>query len=271
MKCKYHVGMIYREHITAECMVDLVRICPEGEIRGDFKYTGNEDEIKVKQVLKRLELEGLQPGRIGSLELGRYRLRIECVYSIKDLEQSDLLEFEPKKVVRSVAKRGESGVYEVEDYLLKSNLDIFAIDMEVYCVTEQVRQKIEQDDLKHITFEPIRVIGKKAESWQGKVWMLSSDFQLPKLAPSCRLVYLGKGEPFDGDYTRMIGIDDGVYTPAEFHYRSSDIKALEAFDLAFTFEKFGWEKSLVASRRFYECCRKNGYRLNWWPVRIDPD
>jgi hypothetical protein len=65
----------------------------------------------------------------------------------------------------------------------------------------------------------------------------------------------------------------------QLRYRKSDLDKMPDWDLAFTFEALvagrpvagPYDRSLVASKRFYEFCRENGLKTDWVPVRIDPD
>jgi hypothetical protein len=70
---------------------------------------------------------------------------------------------------------------------------------------------------------------------------------------------------------------EGLYSHPELHYRKQDLRVVEPFDAALTFEPFGnkgvpldWRR-LVVSRRFREFCLKYGWETDWVPVRIDED
>jgi hypothetical protein len=93
----------------------------------------------------------------------------------------------------------------------------------------------------------------------------AKDF-LPVKAPRHRT----KRDPCFSRYTKVTGVAD-EYRPPELHYRQRDLKAIEPFDIALTFEKFPHEHWPVVSHRFYGFCQTNKLKFDWIPVRVDAD
>jgi hypothetical protein len=276
MKEKWIVGYISPDRTASKaCVANLQRICPEGKRENCFWIALYKGDPRLELLLKRLRDEGLQADGHACDSNGFFPLRIQRTYSRTDLDNSALLLFEPKKVVTQVAVITETGQVSLAACKLNSDLNIFALNVDVAAVTQEVREQMMTAGLRHVTFEPVLVTGKGAEQWQGKIWQLSSDLKLPKLSPKCKLVYPGRGGgPFDGDYSRWVMVDEEFHVPHLLLYRSSDLAKVEAFDLACPFERLTprpYQKYLIASQRFYRFCRDHGYPLSWWPVCIDPD
>ena len=120
-------------------------------------------------------------------------------------------------------------------------------------------------------FKETVLVGKSAEPLPGPFWELTSDLVLPRLANTRQLIYGYNSAPFDGDYSKVLILTDGFYTTAEYHYRASDLRAIEPFDVAVVSENLGGFPDKIVSRRFYEFCKKEKLRMEWVPVRIDPD
>ena len=275
MREKWHIRAVFPGSTASKkCVADLVRICPEGNLGKCFGVGLFRDDPRLELLLQRLRADGLQadPSRNG---LGYFPVGIHRHYSRKDLDDSVLLDFEPTRIATQVADISDSGQVSVSASKPKTSLNIFALDMDVTAVTQEVKEQMLAAGLQHVTFDPVLVTGKGSEEWQGKIWQLSSDLKLPKLAPKCKLVYPGRGGgPFDGDYSRWVMVEEDFYSPVLFHYRASDLVNMETFDLACPFERMTdspHERYLIASQRFYRFCRDRGYRLSWWPVCIDPD
>jgi hypothetical protein len=106
---------------------------------------------------------------------------------------------------------------------------------------------------------------------------LATTITLPKLANTDRLKCYGIGptgivEPFNGDYNRMLFIEDPPCAGGEVHYHRSDLRNLGQFDIAQTFENL-WipQKSFVISQRLFQHFHKHKISLQAQPVRMDPD
>jgi hypothetical protein len=139
-------------------------------------------------------------------------------------------------------------------------------------VSKEVRQLLEVADLQGLTFREGVTQNPTAEP--RSFWEIQSSIVLPKMANTDRLMYCGWREtppqPFTGDYSRMVFIDDPPYRSGEIHYWQSDLAPLGKLDVATTFELYRQPyPALVISQRFYQTCLKNGIALNVEPVRVD--
>jgi hypothetical protein len=140
-------------------------------------------------------------------------------------------------------------------------------------IVETQRQKAER--LRAVGQERAR--NTKITRFAEGLWELSSDLVLPRLSPRCQLQD-EKGEPVRDDFSTGIFLREDLYQPPELRYTRSSIRKVEPFDLALTYEPLSgwyptweWYRHLVASKRFYEFCKARKLKMDWIPVRIDPD
>lgn len=136
-------------------------------------------------------------------------------------------------------------------------------------VSDTVRQFLEKEQLIGLRFLPVAIKSKSSVAAPELPWELDSTVTLPKIANTHKLIHHGP-QPFEGDYSRLVLINDSPFFGAELHYRRSDLDAIGPFDLANTLEKYRTSHPLVISQRFYQHCKKNKISLNVEPVRIDP-
>ncbi|MDP9175094.1 MAG: hypothetical protein M3O30_14700 [Planctomycetota bacterium] len=100
---------------------------------------------------------------------------------------------------------------------------------------------------------------------------------MPPVSPTMQLVDKNAKRVWPG---RITGVQrlEGLYS-VELHYRASDLRAIERFDIARTYEHFwGYDNNerqldycpLVVSKRFYDLCQCHNLKVDWLPVHIDP-
>jgi hypothetical protein len=142
-------------------------------------------------------------------------------------------------------------------------------------VTKEVRRILESAHLIGLQFQEAVPRSKSPPEISDSFWELQSSIVLPKMANVHQMKYIGmRGAPhtpFDGDYSRMIFLDDPPFRFGEIHYRRSDLTALGRFDIAQTFELYRQpHRELVISQQFYRVCLEHDIKLHLEPVRIDP-
>lgn len=275
MKERWIVGSIYQDKIHPELWTELAKLDPTG-IRGTtFRTEGIPTDPTLKRVLNALRESGMNPDASHRSTELLFPLRIERSYDRSDFLAARLLEFEPKRsLIRETQRAFPGGPIKLAAQFVEAKMTIFSLDLGIYGVTEDVKQAIESTRLVGAAFEPVEVIGVRTNGGRGRIWKLGSTMQLPFLSPVCKLVYAGSEtdmQPFDGDYSRMVGLHEGFYSPAEKRYRQSDLAPFGEFALARTRERFGWEPTLIAGRSFFDFCQSNKLKMDWIPVRIDPD
>ncbi len=198
-------------------------------------------------------------------------------YEDADIDSAELLLLGYQHKLKEVdgLERDEQGRMAVMASDVKPNLKFGSTwPNNLIIVSSATRQMLEGSGLIGLRFDPVTLRGRLSIPESDWPWELHSTLTLPKLANTHKLIHRGRGaaEPFQGDYSREVLIDDEPFFGAELHYRRSDLTALGAFDIANTFEKYSMPHPMVISQRFYQYCLKHKIRLNDLKcVRIDPD
>ncbi len=138
-------------------------------------------------------------------------------------------------------------------------------------IPDNTQKILDAGNFKGLEYGEVALRGTSAKASTEPFWELKSSLTLPKMANTARFVTVGH-VPFDGDYTKIVWIDDTPYRAGEIHYRENDLKAQGEFDVARTLEKYMEpHPALVVSQRFYQHCLKNKIPLAVEPVRIDTE
>lgn len=278
---------IFRNHIGDRVFDRLVRIYPEGQDRHAFWSFLSEDDPRTLEILKTLDEAGVKPWMDSSRprEKGReFTLQLERFYDCSEVAACDLVELAPKETCPGDYRDERTGHVLLDVHRLDNSLDFALADRERYVVPDRVKRILEQADLDHLLFRSALLSDPKQavdavipwEGWGPPWWELTSDYTLPPVSPSMDLRDRD-GKPIDRKEPNALHVrKEGLYVHPELHYLASDLRKCEPFDLARTWERFGgemkWnERTLVASKRFYEFCVKHNLKTDWVPVRIDPD
>ena len=137
-------------------------------------------------------------------------------------------------------------------------------------VSYKVRQLLQAEKFIGLEFIEVAV----SDGSDDQFWELQSSIVLPKMANCHQFVHPGTTgiEPFKGDYSKTIMLNDPPFNKGEIHYRRSDIALVGEFDFARTFENYMEPHyAFVVSQRFYRSCTRHKIRLYVDPVRIDPE
>jgi len=111
----------------------------------------------------------------------------------------------------------------------------------------------------------------------GPFWEVTSDFILPPVSPSVELLDKSGKRVWPGSVASVSRVG-GLYNSPELHYRASDLRAIDSFDIAKTYESFGIAGTerkpdycpIIVSKKFYELCQHHNFKVDWLPVHIDP-
>jgi hypothetical protein len=180
-----------------------------------------------------------------------------------------------------------TGYVELDVHQLDNSADFALADTCRYVVPQRVKRVIESALSPHVLFRPALLSDPLArlenrpksvswEAWGPPWWELTSDYTLPAVSPSMDLRD-PKGSPLaPGDPTASYHRYEGLHIWPELHYRAADLRTVEPFGLARTLEHFGGDipsddRTLVASRDFYDLCVRHGLKAEWLPVRIEVD
>jgi hypothetical protein len=204
-------------------------------------------------------------------EPGTYGLDAARHYEDSDLRESELLLVGPQPKHQINVLRDSQGRL-LLDPEFTTGLRLGSVwNLTVVC--DEFHEALESGGFLGLQFR--EAVPRNDSNTRDTFWELESLLVLPKMANTDRLMYCGwrqtPPQPFTGDYSRMVFINDPPYRAGEIHYRRSDLAELGAFDVARTFELYRQPRpELVVSQRFYRFCLRNGISLNIEPVRIDP-
>lgn len=210
-------------------------------------------------------------GRTAQGSPGTYGLDAARLYEDSDLATCELLLIGPQAKYQIEDERDSTGRLWLEDQFVTGLRLGSAWDFTV--VSDEFRRLMSAAEPVGLSFREVAPRNRRGEP--AKFWELESSIVLPKMANTDRLMYCGwrltPPQPFTGDYSRMVIINDPPYRSGEIHYRRSELARLGKFDTAKTFELYRQpHPQVIISQRFYQHCRKNGIALKVEPVRIDP-
>ena len=171
-------------------------------------------------------------------------------------------------------ERNEQGRLQLVASNAKPSLKLFSVFPNWIVVSNKVRQLLESGQLIGLQFGEVVLKGKSVHASAEPFWELQSSLVLPKMANVHQFIHPGRTEPepFQGDYSKIIMLNDPPFNKGEVHYRQKDLAALGAFDIARTFENYVEpHPALVISQRLYQHCLQHKINLSVDPVRIDPD
>ncbi len=271
MKEVVHISVLWKS-ISPEAYRQLIQMHPEGRSPGGFACELNIDSRIAVELIGFLEKQGLQ--RHGSAGTGRFGCKHHRIYDDDDFAAADYLVMFPTEEVGmpdlTAQSRDENGRAILTGQLPTSFTIAFGRRHGNY-VSGKIRSAIEGKNFTGPSFS--ETLDLSRVRGQDPAWEIGSTVVLPKLANTHQLVHVND-EPFLGDYSRPVWVREPPFAnrSAEFYFRARELKSIEPFDLARTFEnhrKLG--HTLVASQRFYRFCRELELPIRWQPVRIDPD
>ena len=264
---------------------ELCRVKPECRKPTGFRMTlyscRPDGDDFIQRALALLERHGV-PSRDQS-NATHYGYNIARRYDESDIKAAELLLLDYQRKLQKYVRpeRDEQGRLIVLARNVTASLK-FASTYPDNCifVSDKVRRVLESGSLIGLQFGETTIQGESGFTSGDPAWELQSTVTLPQIANTHLLVHRGKteAEPFRGDYSRQVLINDPPFVGGEPHYRRSDLAAVGSFDIANMQEKFVNEQALIISQRFYQHCLKNKiplalnkFQLGVQPVRIDPD
>jgi hypothetical protein len=197
-------------------------------------------------------------------------------YGDEGLRSAEFLVLNRQPQAQSVTKpdHDEEGRLVLLGKNVKSILKVGSVYPNHVVLANEVKVIFENAGFAGIKFGEVAVNGEPTGKTTGQIWELQSSIVLPKMANVHQFIHPGRTEPepFQGDYFKLIMLNDPPFNKGEVHYRRSELTALGAFDIARTFENYMEpHPALVISQRLYQHCLKNKIKLDADPVRIDPD
>ena len=241
----------------------VVRLNPRAQMGSIFHLEAKPGDEANAQLVERIVAlcreRGLDKAR------GEYSYRLAPAYEMCDFEAAPLLLLlTQKRMFKGINsnRRDDRGYIVLPATGAKATIKIASIFPEPWIVvSDRTRRILESGQLMGLKFDKVAIKGHSLHVSPEPFWELRSTIGLPKMVNS---VINETSERGRAPYT----IQD-IYVEA--HYRRSDLEALGAFDLAFTFERmYNGSTRLVVSQRFHQHCRKNKIPLEVQPARIDP-
>ncbi|MBI3919824.1 MAG: hypothetical protein HY318_00295 [Armatimonadetes bacterium] len=275
MKKTVIVGSIFPEYVGTDVYSQLVSIFPEGQDKRSFRAVLDEGDPRLMLLIGVLESRGFHADRTGARREVEFPMRIERSYDKSDFQSVRYLQVLAKVCMDLDCDRGDTGrgPLRLHAKRIKPKVEIGCGLVKSYIiVADSIRKLFEDSDLLHVSFRDVDIVGRGAEQYQSAYWQLWGDYVLPRVSATCTLTN-HLGEPFDYDRDLFCHLKEGLYHTAEVHFAESALTATPPFDLALTYETFGGvdDHQLIASKRFYQFCIAHKLKLDWVPVRIDPD
>lgn len=277
----YTFSAIYKYEVGDSCFNELIDLFPNGAWGANndgFSISFSDDIEKAKQLVDILASYNIYPiVRFYKSDI-YYSLRIDKMYELEEVISSDLFCWHPK-LNHGYCYRIPPGMkLEIEAKDILVNEPIAADYSGRYIiVNNQLKTDMINAGLLHLTFEEVKLIGRRKKVLENETyWRIYSDFKMPPLSPSIMIL--------DDDGNRLpYGSEEGtprlgteileLCTIPQYSYRESDLAKNGPFDLAIMHEHFGYtdidDRTMIASRRFYEFCEERKLKIDWTPVRIE--
>jgi hypothetical protein len=213
-----------------------------------------------------------------------YFLDYEREYDASDYEQAEYLRF----IGRGRVHLHQEGR---RDWKRRLMLDMMQSDIEepdlIACTDERhmlvadpVLESLRSASLSGISFfetmfidiRDVHALRLPWDYWKRRWWeVIGGNLVLPPLSHRQSIVGWLTREPLPRGSDQPclpLDVDDTRIGTAELHYERSDIRTVEPFDFAHTFERIGRDRAVIVSQRFYQAVKTGGDIGRWVPVRV---
>lgn len=299
MKIYAHIDGIFQQQVGDSAFLELITIYPEGRAGShghSFQVHLPVDDARVVGVFDALQRRGLRRWnplvpRSEHASGAYFHLQLERVYDTSDLDEFRFFEFHlPSNAYHLQIRRDNAGRLAIPLPPSPTDLAVDVLNFMCgdgadwwYFVPTRVSDILVEEQLDHLVLAPTETIFLEKSSTsnlvmkEGLYWEVNSDFIMPPVSPGMALVDKQRRQVWPGPATNIYR-QEGLYRWPELHYRASDLRAIGPFDIARTFENFGWggedrmpdRSPVIVSKRFYDVCQKHGFKVDWLPVHIDP-
>ncbi len=208
-----------------------------------------------------------------------YRVHKYYIKEDSDFDSSRCIELQPIKDLKWVLREHiDTGTILVPINSLGNKARFVGADKSVI-VSSKTRDELLAQGFLHLTFRPTKpaqysdVGPPEVLSWEHhspQWWELWSDLTLPPLSPTMKHTD-GNGNVVARDWKGWKWFSNPTEDDDRLHYLDSELKGVEPFDIAVTFEHQAspWQRYLVVSQKFYQFCKSKKWAADWEPVAID--
>lgn len=268
---------IRKEGLTDAQNEGLERICPKQDHLRNLVISAWDHETEALRLIDEIVAYcqgcGMERSESGN-RLGTYGFSVRRVYEDEDLLKAEYLLLRHAKGIDCEACRDGNNEVLLFTNKMPKQWNMLWHYHGSMLVTDAEKERVEAERFSGIKF--LRATAKKAmgKPAVAEFWELTSRVVLPPIANIKQLVYSGQEppEPFDGDYTRRVHLNDPPFSYGEFHYRRKDFEALGPFDIDHTLERYYSNNPvMVVSNRFMRFYERKKHRLVLEPVRIDEE
>ncbi|MEM6503829.1 MAG: hypothetical protein AAF711_00025 [Planctomycetota bacterium] len=279
--------------VSPAMLPEIFDIYPDGRSSGyGFRSELDHADLRNEKLVECLKRSGFRRRKKQERFLPREHFTEAHIrhYDRADYASAVYLEFDPDFFDENIqfSERDAEARLRLHRKSLRENksTDFARAGIKAILVPQRVKVVLEQADLHNLLFLPtipVRGTGLAEEcqtpvTWEqvgcDPWWELSSDLTLPPVSPGMDLRDRDGNRIPPGNSSNGCIPREGLFNKAELHYLRNDIKAIEPFDVALTFETFGMpgpypRPSVVVSQRFYQVCIDHGLSGTWVPVRLD--
>ena len=265
--------LVFDDRVTPECFSALKKICPEVIHNGVMRFYVPPDHPEIPKVVSVLQAHGLKMRPNAKTPALKEFIDIEYrrEFDDGDLSAANYLLPVAQDSVGYGDDRTPDGVLKIDTQYLKKRFRVGQVAGGIV-VPDAVREQLEKQGFKHLKFRQCKVIGDAALDYEDfPIWEITSDLVLPAASPDCKFCDCYGGPEYT-DPAKGCVVDEGLYVPSLFRYRAGDLGSVEPFDVAHTREAIGFKLThhpLIVSQRFYQFCKKQKFKLWWYPVLLD--
>ncbi len=256
----------------------LLQLCPDGQeqLADGFYYRFLANDSRLSTILTLLENSGLKPWR----QIESRNLKSEFYfahgrhYEAEDFEAFSLLQTLGDRKLQNYIWPADDGTLQVKQPYFKRKKLIDVANIHSLLVSADIRSGLEQAGFRGMVFKPVVPQEQDAVVPLDNLWELTSDQRMPPLSDYCTF-FDEQGNPVKGSAETGYQYIEDFYPINELHYPTESVREWP-WDFALTHELFSYggtrhRRRLVVSKRFYNFCQERKLKLDWIPVRIDPD
>lgn len=263
--------------LSTEARQTLVEIHPDCHSQGADSFYARlpTNDERMGRIVETLQGAGLTAWRrLQVMKDTEFQFAHCRGYNQEDLESLSLLEPLGHPIHHDYCARSAQGNLWANNSLFKKKRLLTGGEVDSLLVSGDIRQMLEAEDFRGMSFRPVLPRDPAKPVDNSHLWELTSDQRMPPLSDYCTL-FDAQERPVRGSAEKAYLYIEDFYAISELHYASSAVKD-SPWDFALTYELFWYSEKrhrrrLVTSKRFFDFCKTNKLKMDWIPVRVDPD